>query len=132
MRIATAFAYDQTIFNLQQRQQALAESQVQLTSGKRVNKASDDPTSAARAERALAAAARNEANQRSLDASRNVMTITESALGDAVELILDAINVFNFENYSGFEQCLCSPNYGVPNNQYIPTRSFQVGLRYRW
>ena len=90
MRIATAFAYDQTIFNLQQRQQALAESQVQLTSGKRVNKASDDPTSAARAERALAAAARNEANQRSLDASRNVMTITESALGDAVELIQSA------------------------------------------
>ena len=52
--------------------------------------------------------------------------------GQTVEMIFDAINVFNFENYNGFEQCLCSPNYGVPNNQYIPTRSFQVGLRYRW
>lgn len=52
--------------------------------------------------------------------------------GRTVEMIFDAINVFNFENYNGFEQCLCSPNYGVPNNQYIPTRSFQVGLRYRW
>ena len=90
MRIATSFAYDQSIFNLQQRQQTLADAQVQLTSGKRVNKASDDPTSAARAERALAAAARNEANQRSLDASRNVMNITESALGDAVDLIQSA------------------------------------------
>ena len=52
--------------------------------------------------------------------------------GQTVEMIFDAINVFNFENYNGFEQCLCSPNYGVPNNQYIPTRSFQLGLRYRW
>jgi flagellar hook-associated protein 3 FlgL len=90
MRIATAFSYDQSIFNLQQRQQTLAQSQVQLTSGKRVNVASDDPTSAARAERALASIARSEANQRSLDASRNVMNITESALGDAVDLIQSA------------------------------------------
>lgn len=90
MRIATSYAYDQSIFNLQQRQQTLAQSQVQLTSGKRVNAASDDPTAAARAERALAAIARNEANQRSLDASRNVMNITESALGDTVELIQSA------------------------------------------
>ena len=90
MRIATAFSYDQSIFNLQQRQQTLAQTQVQLTSGKRVNVASDDPTSAARAERALASIARSEANQRSLDASRNVMNITESALGDAVELIQSA------------------------------------------
>jgi flagellar hook-associated protein 3 FlgL len=90
MRIATAFSYDQSIFNLQQRQQTLAQSQVQLTSGKRVNVASDDPTSAARAERALASIARSEANQRSLDASRNVMNITESALGDAGELIQSA------------------------------------------
>lgn len=52
--------------------------------------------------------------------------------GQSVELILDAVNVFNFENYSGFEQCLCSPNYGVPNNQHLPTRSFQLSLRYRW
>ena len=52
--------------------------------------------------------------------------------GQSVEVILDAINVFNFENYNGFEQCLCSANYGVPNNQYLPTRSFQLGLRYRW
>ncbi len=90
MRIATAFTYNQSIFNLQERQQSLAQSQVQLTSGKRVNTASDDPTAAARAERALAAIARSDANQRSLDASRNVMSLTESALGDTVELIQTA------------------------------------------
>jgi flagellar hook-associated protein 3 FlgL len=90
MRIATAYAYDTSIQNLQKRQQELAESQVQLTSGKRVNSASDDPTAAARAERALASIARSDANKRSLDASRNVMNITESALGAAVELMQSA------------------------------------------
>lgn len=52
--------------------------------------------------------------------------------GDSVEFILDAINVLNFRNYSNFEQCLCSAQYGEPRAQYLPTRSFQVGLRYRW
>lgn len=90
MRIATAHAYDTSIQNLQKRQQDLSESQMQLTSGKRVNVASDDPTAAARAERALASIARSDANKRSLDASRNVMAITESALGDTVELMQSA------------------------------------------
>lgn len=52
--------------------------------------------------------------------------------GQSVELILDAINVFGFENYSNFEQCLCSAQYGEPRGQFLPTRSFQVGLRYAW
>ncbi|MDP3802422.1 TonB-dependent receptor domain-containing protein [Brevundimonas sp.] len=52
--------------------------------------------------------------------------------GQSVELILDAINVFGFENYSNFEQCLCSAEYGDPRGQFLPTRSFQLGLRYRW
>lgn len=90
LRIATAQAYDTTIQNLQKRQQDLSESQMQLTSGKRVNAASDDPTAAARAERALASMARSDADKRSLDASRNVMSITESALGDAVDLMQSA------------------------------------------
>lgn len=89
-RIATAFAYDQSISNLQERQQNLSQTQLQLTSGKRVNKASDDPTAAARAERALAASARTDADKRAIDASRNVMQTAESALGDAVELIQSA------------------------------------------
>ena len=90
MRIATSNMFDTSISTLQRRQEMLQDSQQRLTSGKRVQLASDDPTAAARAERALAAIARNEANQRSLDASRNVMNITESALGDTVELIQSA------------------------------------------
>lgn len=90
MRIATAHAFDKSIANLQQRQQELSDTNNQMTTGKRVNVASDDPTGAARAERALASIARSEANQRSLDASRNVMNIASSAMGDAVDLLQTA------------------------------------------
>lgn len=87
MRVSTANAYESGIDQLQRRQQQLQESQLQLTSGKRVNRASDDPTAAARAERALALETRSEASQRAVDASRNAMTLGESALGDAEELL---------------------------------------------
>lgn len=90
MRLSSANTYEQAIANLQSRQQQLATSQQQLTSGKRVNYASDDPTAAARAERALAGIARTEANQRTLDASRNVMNIAETALGSATDLLQTA------------------------------------------
>ncbi|MDQ2780337.1 MAG: flagellar hook-associated protein 3, partial [Pseudomonadota bacterium] len=63
MRIATAFAYESSINSLQQRQQALVSAQNQLTSGKRVQLASDDPAAAAAAERAMAADARSVAQQ---------------------------------------------------------------------
>ena len=87
MRISNANSYDAAIANLQRRQGEMSESQLQLTSGKRVNRASDDPTAAARAERALALETRSEASQRAVDASRNAMTLGESALGDAEELL---------------------------------------------
>lgn len=90
MRIASANAYDSSLATLQRRQQSLSEAQEQLTSGKRVRKASDDPADAARAERALAALTRSTAQLRALDASRNAMQLGESALGDAGELLQQA------------------------------------------
>jgi flagellar hook-associated protein 3 FlgL len=87
MHIATANAYNQSLEQLMTRQENLSNAQEQLTSGKRVNRASDDPAAAARAERALAAEARSTANQRAVDASDNAMTLSESALGDAGELL---------------------------------------------
>ena len=90
MRLSTANLFDASIANLQHRQQALQNQQQQLTSGKRIALASDDPTGAARAERALASIGRVDANQRALEASRNSMTLAESALGDANELLQQA------------------------------------------
>ncbi len=90
MRIATQNAFDRGLSTLQRRQTELANLQEQLTSGKRVARASDDPAAAARAERALAMQMRVEAEQRSLDASRNMLTLAESALADAGELLQQA------------------------------------------
>ncbi len=87
MRITTASTYATTINNLQLRQQELSDAQTRLSSGKRVLMPSDDPAAAARAERALAVELRSEASQRSVDASKVLMTQTESALGDANELL---------------------------------------------
>jgi flagellar hook-associated protein 3 FlgL len=87
LRITSANAFDTSIRNLQRRQQEMTEAQEQLTSGKRVRRASDDPAAAAHAERALAAINRAEADQRALDTSRSAMQFAESALGDAGELL---------------------------------------------
>jgi flagellar hook-associated protein 3 FlgL len=89
-RIATASAYDGAVNNLLDRQNQLTQTQVQMTSGKRVVKASDDPTAAARAERARALEERTTASEKAVDASSNAMTLTEAALGDAGDLLQQA------------------------------------------
>ena len=87
MRLATANTFDASIATLQRRQQQLQTTQQQLTSGKKVSQASDDPTGAARAERAQTAIGKIDANQRALEASRNGMTLSEGALGDVNEML---------------------------------------------
>ncbi|KAB2875226.1 MAG: flagellar hook-associated protein FlgL [Burkholderiaceae bacterium] len=90
MRISTASAFDTGIATLQQRQGELNAAQQQLTSGKRISRLSDDPVAAARAERARAAQARADADQRGVDASRAIVAQVESALGDAGDLVQQA------------------------------------------
>ena len=87
MRVSTANRYETAVDSLQRRQQDMAESQTQMTSGKRINRASDDPTGAARVERAYISQQRIESDQRSVNVSRNAMTLTESALGQAGEVL---------------------------------------------
>lgn len=87
MRISTQNMFDTSIATLQRRQEQMQEAQQRLTSGKRIEKASDDPTGASRAERASTAIGKAEANQRALEASRNAMLLSESALGDASEML---------------------------------------------
>ncbi|MEO6743989.1 MAG: flagellar hook-associated protein FlgL [Caldimonas sp.] len=90
MRIATANAFDAGIDTLMSRQADLSEAQVQLASGKRVTKASDDPAAAARAEHALAGILRSDTSQRAVDAARTAMSQTETALSDAGDLLQQA------------------------------------------
>ncbi|HEY4958787.1 MAG TPA: flagellar hook-associated protein FlgL [Caldimonas sp.] len=90
MRIATANAFDAGVDTLQRRQSELSTLQEQMTSGKRVARASDDPAAAARAERAMANVDRTVTSQRAVDASKVAMTQTESSLGDAGDLMQHA------------------------------------------
>jgi flagellar hook-associated protein 3 FlgL len=88
MRVTSTQVYDGMVANLQRRQQQLTQAQSRLTSGKRVQQASDDPAAAAVAERARAALARHQGQQRALEASRSAMQLSESALGQAGDLML--------------------------------------------
>jgi flagellar hook-associated protein 3 FlgL len=86
-RLGTANSYDNVLRNLQSRQTALSSLQENLTSGKRVVVASDDPTGAAQAERSLTRIARIASDQRALEAQRNSITAAEGALGDVTDAL---------------------------------------------
>ncbi|WP_296510478.1 flagellar hook-associated protein FlgL [Rhodoferax sp.] len=86
-RLASANTYDNALSNLSKRQTALSNLQENLTSGKKVVRASDDPTGAAQAERALTRLARIATDQRALEAQRNTIANAESTLGDVVDAL---------------------------------------------
>ena len=104
-RLGTANTYDNVLRNLQTRQTSLANLQENLTSGKRVVVASDDPTGAAQAERAITRMARIASDQRALEAQRNSITSAESALGD----ITDAMQSFRELVVSAGDAALAAP-----------------------
>lgn len=81
-RLGSANTYDNALRNISNRQMALSNLQENLTSGKKVVRASDDPTGAAQAERALTRISRIATDQRALEAQRNSIAMAESTLGD--------------------------------------------------
>jgi flagellar hook-associated protein 3 FlgL len=86
-RLGTANAYDSSLYNIATRQSALANLHDKLTSGKRVASASDDPTSAAIAERSLTRISRLAADQRALDSQNNAIALAETTLGEITETL---------------------------------------------
>ena len=86
-RVSTANQYDTALRNIGQRNTSLSNLQENLTSGKRVVRPSDDPVSAAQAERAINRLARIQTEQRALETQRNAIAQAESALGDAIGLM---------------------------------------------
>ncbi|RZJ45584.1 MAG: TonB-dependent receptor [Brevundimonas sp.] len=55
--------------------------------------------------------------------------------GQQLSLFVDAINVFNFDNFAGFNGDTGSvaspnPNFERPSRVLFPTRTFQIGMRY--
>ena len=86
-RIGSANTYDNAMRNISARQTNLSNLQDNLTSGKRVLRASDDPTSAGIAERALTRISRIATDQRALESQRNSITQAESVLGDVTDAL---------------------------------------------
>ncbi|MEN9418694.1 MAG: hypothetical protein RI988_2314 [Pseudomonadota bacterium] len=87
MRIASSSVNERSVELIQQRQQAVLEAQEQLVSGRRFARVSDDPTSAARLERALAQQVRLEAGQRALEASRGAMQQAEGSMSEVIDIV---------------------------------------------
>lgn len=98
-RVGSANAYDNALGQISARQSQLSALQENLTSGKRVLRASDDPTGAAQAERSLTRIARIQTDQRALGQQKDAMVQAEATMGDAVaamqsfrELVVSAGN----------------------------------------
>lgn len=89
MRVATAHSYDTTIANLNKRQADLIAQQERISTGKRVQRASDDPVAAVMAESAQNRLSRAQVDQRAIESSRTSLAQAESSLGEAGELIQD-------------------------------------------
>lgn len=89
MRLGSANTYDNALQNIYARQNELATQQEKLTSGKNINRVSDDPTGAAQAERAMTRITRVATEQRALELQRNSITMAESTLGDATSTVQD-------------------------------------------
>lgn len=86
-RLGTASIYDSALRNINNRQAELAALQDNVTSGKRVVRASDDPTSAGIAERSLTRLSRIATDQRALASQTNAIKQAESTLGEVTDAL---------------------------------------------
>ena len=87
MRMSSANAYEKSLQILYARQSELAGQQEKLTSGKNINRPSDDPSSAAQAERAQTRLSRIASDRQALEVQRGALMLAESALGDSAGLL---------------------------------------------
>jgi flagellin-like hook-associated protein FlgL len=87
MRLATANTYDQTIATLTTRAAERAAQTEKVSSGKKIIRASDDPTGAAQAERAMTRSARVDTETRALNLQKNTVSLAEGTLGQSVDLL---------------------------------------------
>ena len=91
MRIGTSNNYDNALEQLFKRQAELATQQEKLSTGLRVNRASDDPIGAAQAERAMVRIGRIAVDQRALETQRSAIATAEATLGDATALVVQSL-----------------------------------------
>jgi flagellar hook-associated protein 3 FlgL len=90
MRIATALYHQQSIDSISQRSEAMARLQEQISSGKRINRGSDDPVGAAEAERIRASSAQMGIEQRMMSFASGMLSQADGALGSASDALQSA------------------------------------------
>jgi flagellar hook-associated protein 3 FlgL len=90
MRIATGYAQKSALDGITDRQAALIKSQEQLSSGKRVNRPSDDPAAAAEAEKVRSRQARMDAEKRAVGYAQQQLSNADNTIGDATSLLQNA------------------------------------------
>src|SRR5690606_23378888 len=117
-RVTQTSRYDTAVASLQRRRAELNQAMLQLTSNKRGNRPSDDPTAAASAERAFIAQQRLDAPQPARDDSSNAKAQTESALGRAGDHLQAAR-----------EQLLCAGNGTYGPGEHVASAAVLVALR---
>lgn len=98
-RNGTNNSHETVLAQLSVRKASLDQSQLAISTGKRINKVSDDPVGAAQAERAMTRIERIKVDLRTIDLQRSNMTLAESSLGEGIdhlqrvrELLLSAGN----------------------------------------
>ncbi len=89
-RIPTLYAFERSLDAMNERRVALARSQMQLSTGRRVNAPGDDPLGVAQAERARSQRARLDIERRMNDFARTMLGQAESAMAGASDTLQGA------------------------------------------
>ncbi len=89
-RIPTLYAFESSLDAMNERRAALARSQMQLSTGKRVNSPSDDPLGAAQAERTRSQLARLDIERRMNDFARTMLGQADNTMAGAADTLQSA------------------------------------------
>jgi flagellar hook-associated protein 3 FlgL len=87
MRITNNMVSDRVIADLQSRYAQMANTQLQISTGRRVNQPSDDPTAAAQERLRLSELSGIKASQTSVQGSQAWLNQTETSLGDVRDVL---------------------------------------------
>lgn len=102
MRISTVWAQQSAINDILDRQASMADTQQQLTSGKRILNASDDPVAAAQVLQLQHVESANQQYQRNIDSASNRLGMEQTSL-DQVTSILQRVRTLALQGTNGSE-----------------------------
>ena len=89
MRVSTSMAFELGVTTINRQQAELLKTQQQLSTGRRVVSAADDPAAAARAVEVSSGASRNTRYIANQDAARTSLLQVESTLGQVSDALQD-------------------------------------------